>query len=566
MAITALADGRYLEVNEAFVQQIGYSRADVIGRTSLELGVWVTPADRAAMVAELHERQTIRNPNVCFRTKSRGVITTLYSASIIDVDGQPCVLAVVEDITARKLAEEALRESEAKFRLLAETSPCGIFIYRPNGTFCYVNPQMVAFVGYSAEDLGAMTIWDLVDPESRQFVRARGESRSRGEDVPSRYEMKIVTKDGGVRYVDFAATRTEFDGEPAFLGTAFDITANKQLERQSQERTAFLQTLVENSPFGILVGGPDHTVRFCNPAFERIFLYSAEEVIGKDPDDLIGLPEDPEAAALRQRVLHGERVRITAVRRRKDGSRVHVDLHAIPLLSGDAFTGCFGIYQDITERVTSEASLQNLRMRLTRVQDEERAYLARELHDDISQRLAVVALQLAKPTPVDIDASRTLVDEILGDINRLCRRIHPSQLEHVSLTRALTSLCDEFSRRSGIDIEFEHHDVAEQLAMDVKICLYRIVQEALRNTEQHSGADRVRVTLTATADLIQCSVIDSGHGFIAGALDGSQGLGLLSMTERVHTVGGTLSVESGSGVRIVASIPIPTVSEGRIRP
>ena len=118
------------------------------------------------------------------------------------------------------------------------------------------------------------------------------------------------------------------------MATAFDITASKQHQQQFIERTAFLQTLVENSPFGILVGGPDHRVRFCNPAFERIFLYTAEEVIGQDPDDLIGLPDSTEASDISRRVLSGHTVQATAVRRRKDGSTVHVEFHAVPLFSG----------------------------------------------------------------------------------------------------------------------------------------------------------------------------------------------------------------------------------------
>ena len=206
MAITTLDEGRYVDVNEAFEQQIGYSRLEVCGRTSLEMAVWPTPADRQAMVTALKERDTIRSRPTVFRTKSGGLITTLYSATLIEVDGLPCVLAAIQDITAQRMAEDALRESEAKFRLLAETSP-----------------------------------------------------------------------------------------------------------------------------LAILLGGADHRVRFCNPAFERTFQYASDETIGKDPDDLISLPENAEASDISRRVLSGQSVHATAIRRRKDGSRIHVDLHAAPL-------------------------------------------------------------------------------------------------------------------------------------------------------------------------------------------------------------------------------------------
>jgi PAS domain S-box-containing protein len=567
MAITTLDEGRYVDVNEAFEQQIGYSRLEVCGRTSLEMAVWPTPADRQAMVTAMKEQDTIRSRPTVFRTKSGGLITTLYSATLIEVDGLPCVLAAIQDITAQRVAEDALRVSEAKFRLLAETAPCGIFIYRLNGTIGYANPQMKAFTGYSTQDLTTMTIWDLVHPDSRDSVRARGLARSRGEEVPSRYEITIATRDGVERHVDFATTPTEFEGQPAFLGTAFDVTDSRRHERQAREHLRFLQALLETSPLAILVGGADHRIRFCNPAFERTFQYTSDETIGKDPDDLISLPENAEASDISRRVLSGQSVHATAIRRRKDGSRIHVDLHAAPLPSDGTFIGCLGIYQDITERVESEATLQELRLRLTRAHDEERAHLARELHDDISQRLALVALQLAEQASWDLaptriqqmDASRKLVDEILIDIHRLARRIHPSQLEHVGLVTALGSLCNEFTRRSGIAVDFDHGSVPNALPIAIKVCLYRVAQEAIRNAEQHSGADRVRVVLTASSSAIGCCVSDSGRGFSMQSTGGNGGLGLVGMAERVHSVGGTLSVQSadGDGTRIEVSIPLP---------
>jgi PAS domain S-box-containing protein len=109
MAITSLAEGRYVEVNDAFVKQIGFDREELYGRTTLEVGVWPTPRDRVAMVDELQERTTLRHRETRFRTKSGRIITTTYSASIIEFAGQPCVLAAIEDITQQRVAEDALR-------------------------------------------------------------------------------------------------------------------------------------------------------------------------------------------------------------------------------------------------------------------------------------------------------------------------------------------------------------------------------------------------------------------------------------------------------------------------
>src|SRR5262249_7188834 len=152
----------------------------------------------------------------------------------------------------------------------------------------------------------------------------------------------------------------DFSGEPAILGTGFDVTERKRAEEQAREHAGLLQTLVANSPFGILVGGRDHRIRFSNPAFQRMFLYGAHEVIGRDPDDLVGIPDDTEAAEISRRVMSGQVVRATTVRRRRDGQKIDVEVHAVPLRSGGDFIGCFGIYQDITERIESEAKLRAL--------------------------------------------------------------------------------------------------------------------------------------------------------------------------------------------------------------
>ena len=215
MAITTLADGRYLDVNEAFERQMGYARDEICGRTSLELNVWPSPDDRAAMVAALERHSTLRDQNAQFRTKSGSLITTLYSASLITFDGRPCVLAAIADITAQKLAEDALRESESTFRFLAETTQSGIFIYRNDGTLCYFNPQVQVFTGYSSEELRSLTVWDLVHPDFRDLVRERAQARYHGEPPPSRYEVKITTKGGEARWIDFTARLIEFQRKPA---------------------------------------------------------------------------------------------------------------------------------------------------------------------------------------------------------------------------------------------------------------------------------------------------------------------------------------------------------------
>jgi signal transduction histidine kinase len=254
-------------------------------------------------------------------------------------------------------------------------------------------------------------------------------------------------------------------------------------------------------------------------------------------------------------------------RRRKDGSHVDVEFHAVPLVSNGEFLGCFGIYQDITDRIRSEEKLRALRDRLTRVQDEERAHIARELHDDIGQRLALLTIQLAQlqkdartAAPLltgQLEASRRLTEEICADAQRISHRLHPAQLALLGLTKAIAGLCEGFARRTEIRIDFVEGDLPK-LPAETNVCLYRIAQEAIQNAAKHSECGQISVTLSAAADAVRLCVSDAGRGFDPSAAHYSSGLGLVSMAERARSVGGQLSVRSAvdKGTRIEVTIPL----------
>ena len=174
----------------------------------------------------------------------------------------------------------------------------------------------------------------------------------------------------------------------------------------------YLDALIANSPFGIVTKDEDNRVLFCNRAFEEMFLYSQQELQGKYIDDLIASHDREDAARLTQAVLNGGVTHATTQRRRKDGTLIDVELHGIRILSGDMFVGAFAIYQDITERRRSEEKLQVLRNRLTRAQEEERSRIARDLHDDIGQRLALLTIDLEQLKLASMKVSAALAMEV----------------------------------------------------------------------------------------------------------------------------------------------------------
>jgi len=227
-----------------------------------------------------------------------------------------------------------------------------------------------------------------------------------------------------------------------------------------------------------------------------------------------------------------------------------------------------GFSIDISARKRIEEALHNLSARLINAQEEERRRIARELHDDFSQRLALMSLDVellardqAEPSEAFDEHIHGLLDRIKdlsSDIHRLSHQLHPTTLIHLNLVKAIKSLCDELSALHNLRIDFVDQEVPDSLHDDLTLCLYRIVQEALTNIIKHSGSRKARVELTRSGANLKLCVRDWGVGFDVAKVGNKQGLGLISMRERLHLVNGKMAVESSEarGTQIEVLVPI----------
>jgi signal transduction histidine kinase len=226
----------------------------------------------------------------------------------------------------------------------------------------------------------------------------------------------------------------------------------------------------------------------------------------------------------------------------------------------------FGTIQDITDRKRTEAQLEDLAGRLINTQEEERRRIGRELHDHVSQRLAVLAIMTDRlradsslPAPVQaaLDAIYSEADEISTEVHTLSHQLHSSVIDQVGLVPALEALLTEHSGLHGIHVEFSRCAVSHDLSSDAALCLLRIAQESLGNVIRHSRASTVRVDLRDAGDGVLLSIEDDGMGFQPQATETSAGLGFISMRERLRLVRGTLRVQSipSQGTRIEAWVP-----------
>ena len=342
-------------------------------------------------------------------------------------------------------------------------------------------------------------------------------------------------------------------------------TLAEEALRESEER---FRLIANTAPVMIWMSGTDNEITYLNQTWL----------------DYAGPPLDAAVETLRATVLHpddAERCRQvyeTAFEQRapfqlehrlrgRDGEYRWVVTAGVPRYKADrSFGGYIGTSVDITERKLAEGILSS--QRLIEAHEEESRRIARELHDDINQRLAVASMRLgylkegppasAAEFKKEIREVGQEIADLAADIQAVSHRLHPAKLEILGLERAAAGFCDELSNRHGMTIDVLFENIPTALSRDISLCLYRVLQEALQNVVKHSGSRHAHVSLHTQIDTITLTVKDSGVGFDHQEAVRGRGLGLTSMEERLRVVGGQLSIHSqpGHGTIVHAVAPL----------
>jgi PAS domain S-box-containing protein len=326
-----------------------------------------------------------------------------------------------------------------------------------------------------------------------------------------------------------------------------------------------LAAIVESSNDAVLSLNLEGVILSWNAAAQRIFGFTAAEAIGQPMTLLVSSDRQAENEEILRRLRAGKQIQpYETIGVTKSARRLDVSVTISPLRDAEGrLIGAAKILRDITEHKRAEEALSSVSRRLIEAQERERNRIAGELHDDIGQRIAMLAVSIEglaagvagsagfQDQKADLRRQAT---EIATDVQTLSHELHSSRLELLGIATAMRHFCAEFADQQGVDVRFRTDDVPEHLPSETSLCLFRILQEALHNSAKHSGAGQVEVHLRGTGGEIHLAVRDQGRGFDVEAARTGPGIGLVTMEERMKLVEGDFSIEShpGAGTTIHA--------------
>src|SRR5262249_21307497 len=344
-----------------------------------------------------------------------------------------------------------------------------------------------------------------------------------------------------------------------------DISERKVAE----ESRARLASIVESSDDAIISKNLDRVITSWNAGAQRIFGYTAQEAVGQPITIIIPRELWGEEDRILERLMAGEHIEhYETIRLTKAGKRGDVSLSISPIHdSRGRIVGFSKISRDISERRLAQEALENLNRKLVEIQEEERARIARDLHDDINQQLAMLALEIdqlaqdryyrTNETNSRLTAVRDRIGKISSKVQSISHQLHSPQLEVLGIAAAMRSFCTEFASRHKVRIDFTHEDIPSGVPREISLCLFRVLQEALHNAVKHSNARHCQVRLRCSENQLQLTISDRGTGFDTRTATSKGGLGLISMRERVRLVNGRFVIESKPMAGTTVDVRVP---------
>ncbi len=486
------------------------------------------------------------------------------------------VAQVFASALARRRADEALRESEEQARSTFEQAAVGIAHVGVDGRFLRVNDKLCAIVASPREELLRRTFQEITHPDDLDLDLGQVRRVLAGELATYSMEKRYLRGDGAWLWVNLTVSLVrDRKGDPRyFVAVVEDISGRKRAEEALRTSESRLEAGAELAGLGFYEVGFDGGVMYSDARLRELSGVPADRTSGLGvlefwaehlhPDDR------PRVLAERERLHSGEVDRLSIEYRYEHpalGERwIHHLAGNAARPEGRRAVRTFGVLRDVTERVLSEAALRDLSRRLIRAQERERAFVARELHDDLSQRLALLAIEAGRaelaaedsgPRQETLKSLREGIVRLSEDVHDLAYHLHPSILGELGLAEALRAECDRRARQVGFAVRVSIGEGSDIVESEPALCLFRVAQEALGNVARHAQARIVAVSLRRSHGGQLLEVRDDGRGFDPAVGGRPRTLGLASMRERVELVRGTLRIDSVPGEGTVVSAWVP---------
>jgi PAS domain S-box-containing protein len=473
------------------------------------------------------------------------------------------------------LVEERKQTEDARFKhaAIVDSSDDAIIPQDPEGIITSWNDGAQRIFGYTEEELVGQSIEILIPPELVEEDKRIRQRLGKGERI-EHYETVLIAKDG--RKVSVSITVSpirNYSGRVVGVSKiARDITERQHAAQSLLESEKRFRLVANTAPVMIWTSGLDKLFDYFNQTWLKFTGRPLKAELGTGwtegvyPGDLKECI-DTYTKAFDAREPFEMRYRL----RRHDGAYRWIFDVAVPRFNENgSFAGYIGSCTDITDRKLADEVLSTVGRRMIEAHEEERTRIARELHDDVNQRLALLANGLQEFEQVtsagndwtqkkDLHELWQLTCDIATDIQHISHQLHPSKLHYLGLGSAVRDLCREFSRQHKFDVECVVRDLPHDLEESISLNLFRTVQEALRNVAKHSQARHVQVELTYRSNVVDLLISDDGIGFDPELARASQGIGLVSMRERLRSVSGEFSIWSrpSQGTQVRGTVPNP---------
>ncbi|MBI4289020.1 MAG: PAS domain S-box protein [Chloroflexi bacterium] len=430
------------------------------------------------------------------------------------------------------------------------------------GAHLFTNEEWSRITGYTQEELARISFLAVIHPRDREDVASVVRQMLQGEQVRGRHEVTAVSKDGREVPIEIVGTPITYQGKPAVVGFARDITDRKRAETETKRRQEYIETILSSSMDLVLTFKKDGTVSYANKALSDVLGYKFERIKGKHFLEFI--PRD--MRGYMQQKWEEIQTGVGGVYETKvikaDGSIADC---LVSHSSLEGFDEYLAVIKDITERKRHEEELLALTSRLVNAQEDERRFVAKELHDQVGQcitglKLSIESVQRVPPEQAacKLEEARTILDELMTQVRSLSLELRPPMLDDLGLLPALMWHFERYTSRTGVRVVLQHHRLEVDIPGNVRVAAYRIIQEALTNVARYAGVKEAFVNISTGRGLVHLEVEDHGVGFDPRAtMMGRVCCGLTGMRERAIAIGGRLTIEPapGSGTRVVADLP-----------